>query len=145
MISGIAAGLLSGALGAGSGLATVPILLFLGVHPRVASATTQFNYLWVALTLIINVIKDDLLGFEEIIFFTSISMIGGSILAKLLYYFVNKYKKTSLVVFFVFGIAVINILGNFFFMFKVADDYGWNSLFEWPAFCPNEEEIEFDG
>lgn len=53
--SGTIAGLLSGALGAGAGLAVVPILLLMNVHPRVSSATSGFNYLWIALTLIISV------------------------------------------------------------------------------------------
>ena len=54
--TGLLAGFLTGALSAGAGLITVPMLLYFGLIPRVASATSAFNYLWIVLTLIINVI-----------------------------------------------------------------------------------------
>lgn len=52
--AGLLSGTLAGMLGAGAGLVNMPTLLYLGMNPRVASATSSMMYLWIALTQIIT-------------------------------------------------------------------------------------------
>ena len=56
LIAGFIGGFLTGAVNAGASLAVLPVLLHLGMHARVASATSGFNTAWIAITLIANVI-----------------------------------------------------------------------------------------
>jgi len=49
-LTGLASGIISGMIGLGAGLVMVPTLLYLEIHPRVSSATSAFNYVFIALT-----------------------------------------------------------------------------------------------
>ena len=57
LIAGFIGGFLTGAVNAGASLAVLPVLLHLGMHARVASATSGFNTAGIAITLIANVIQ----------------------------------------------------------------------------------------
>lgn len=85
--SGFLAGFVSGSLGLGAGLVMVPILLQLKVHPRVASATSGFTYFWIASNNFLKLIVEGLLEYNLIIIFSIIGLIGGSVFARLGYYF----------------------------------------------------------
>ena len=106
------AGFLTGALSAGAGLITVPLLLKFGLHPRVASATSAFNYLWIVLTLIFNLLLSKELGTSQILMFTLLAAFGGFVITKIIYIWVNKYKKNYFVIFFVLVIAILDVAGN---------------------------------
>ena len=54
-VYGLLAGFLAGALGSGGGISLATLLLALGCHSRVASATTGLNNLWIGLISIIAV------------------------------------------------------------------------------------------
>jgi uncharacterized membrane protein YfcA len=51
--SAFISGIITGMLGVGAGLINMPILLFLGIRPRVAAATSGFMYLIISGTSII--------------------------------------------------------------------------------------------
>ena len=105
--TGLISGFLTGALSAGSGLLTVPLLLKFGLHP-----TSSFNNLWIVLTLIYNLLLSEELGTSEIVIFTLLAAFGGLVITEIIYILVKKYKKNYFIIIFVFVLAVLNVVGN---------------------------------
>ncbi|KAL4466077.1 hypothetical protein ABPG74_004314 [Tetrahymena malaccensis] len=134
-IAGLTAGMLAGTFGVGAGLALVPILLASGVHPQVAAATCGFNYFFISTTTIIQVFTNDYLNISQIILFSILSFIGGFICAKLIYKYVEKKKASYLIVFIVFGLAMLNIVAFIVYLTKKGVRYGWDSLVNQTPFC----------
>ncbi|EAR87541.1 sulfite exporter TauE/SafE (macronuclear) [Tetrahymena thermophila SB210] len=134
-LAGLTAGMLAGTFGVGAGLALVPILLASGVHPQVAAATCGFNYFFISTTTIIQVFTNDYLNISQIILFSILSFIGGFLCAKLIYRYVEKKKASYLIVFIVFGLAILNILAFIVYLTKKGVRYGWDSLVNQTPFC----------
>lgn len=133
--SGFCSGFLAGALGAGGGLSMVTFLMALGLKSRVASATTGMNNLFIGLTSILSVILNSSIPASQVYAFTGFSFIGGFAISKIIYYIVNKYNKTSMVVMFVFGFCIINIISNVVYVAKTEHEYGWDPLLSTDSFC----------
>lgn len=106
-LGGFIAGLLAGAVGAGSiyiyiqsynnikkyfyfivGTSLITILLFIGVNPRVAAATTGLNNFFMGLTSLFNLISGRAITLYEAWVFTCIALFSGSVVAKIAYYYV---------------------------------------------------------
>ena len=94
----------------------VPSMLYYGIDPRVASATSSFNYFFIAINNLITLILGDLLPFGTAAWFAFLAMIGGSFIVKLGYYLINKYKKAFIVIFIVFGLAISNIVAGIWYI-----------------------------
>ncbi|KAL4466079.1 hypothetical protein ABPG74_004316 [Tetrahymena malaccensis] len=134
-IAGLAAGMLAGTFGVGAGLALVPILLASGVNPQVAAATCGFNYFFISTTTIIQVFTNSYLDISQIILFSILSFIGGFVIAKLIYNFVERKKASYLIVFMVFGLAILNIISFIIYLSKKGVRYGLDSLINQTPFC----------
>ena len=134
-MSGLLAGFVSGFIGLGAGLVMVPVLLKLGVHPQVASSTSAFNYLFIALTGLLKLLTDDLLTYAQISWFVFLSVIdkliqftGAAVFAKIGYYIVAKYKIAYIVIFIVAGLAVLNVFAGIEYLVVQSAIFGFNSL-----------------
>ncbi|KAL4485789.1 hypothetical protein ABPG72_012329 [Tetrahymena utriculariae] len=134
-LAGLAAGMLTGTFGVGAGLALVPILLASGVHPQVAAATCGLNFFFISTTTIIQVFTSNYLNFSQIILFSILSFLGGFIIAKLIYKYVEKKKASYLIAFIVFGLAILNIVAFIVYLTKKGVKYGWDSLLNQTPFC----------
>jgi len=86
--SGLVSGFLTGAIGAGGGTSLVTLFIYIGVSARVASATSGLNNFLLGTANIIMVLSDSMLTLKEIIFFTCLAVIGGLIVAKIVYYII---------------------------------------------------------
>ncbi len=78
-IVGILAGIVSGMIGGGSGLVLVPIQLFLGIDPKIATTTTHFGFVGVSLGSLIRFNKERAVRTQYIIPLIIISLISGII------------------------------------------------------------------
>ncbi|KAL4485787.1 hypothetical protein ABPG72_012327 [Tetrahymena utriculariae] len=134
-MAGLSAGILAGTFGVGAGLALVPILLASRVNPQVAAATCGFNYFFISTTTIIQVFTNSYLDLSQIILFSILSFIGGFVIAKLIYSFVERKKASYLIVFIVFGLAILNIISFIIYLSKKGVRYGWDSLINQIPFC----------
>lgn len=132
------AGTLAGTFGFGAGLALVPILLATGIHPQVVAATSGFNFFFISTTTIIQVFTNDYLSLSIIILFTILAFVGGFIWARLIYTIVERKKAGFLVVFIVFGLAILNIISFITYIVKKGYIQGWNSLLNQPSFCDSQ-------
>jgi uncharacterized membrane protein YfcA len=84
-------GVVFGTLGVGLGLLYVPIFLLIGIHPRIASATVGIIYFFISSSEIIQVLLENILPLDVIIFFTVLAFVSGLTITNYLYDVVIKY------------------------------------------------------
>jgi len=104
------AGLLGGLLGIGGGMIVSPLLMELGVEPRVAAATSA---MCVMITASSATLQYALLGYftwEYLVYFMVIGVIGTFIGVTVVGHCITKYNRKSLIIFsvaIIMGLAVI--------------------------------------
>ncbi|KAL4466080.1 hypothetical protein ABPG74_004317 [Tetrahymena malaccensis] len=135
LLAGLAAGLVAGTVGVGAGLTLVPLLLSIGVHPQVVAATCGFNYLFIATTTIIQVFTSHYLSYAQIVLFSLLSFVGGFIIAKCIYNYVEKRKNGYVLVFIVFGLSILSIVTMMIYLIRKDILYGYKSLVTQTPFC----------
>ncbi len=64
----------------------------------------------------ITLIKNKLLSLNEIIFFTLLSALGGSVFVGLGTYIIKKYKIFYVVIFIVFALGIANIISGLWYI-----------------------------
>ena len=108
-IAGIA-GLLGGLLGIGGGMIVSPLLLELGVLPRVAAATSALAVMVTSSSATLQFALLGMLKVDYMLFFMGVGIIGTFIGQTAVNHCVKKYGRASVVVFAVaavIGLAVI--------------------------------------
>lgn len=104
------AGLLGGLLGIGGGMIVSPLLMELGVEPRVAAATSA---MCVMITASSSTLQYALLGYftwSYLVYFMIMGIIGTAIGVTVLGHIISKYNRKSLIIFsvaIIMGLAVI--------------------------------------
>jgi uncharacterized membrane protein YfcA len=83
-------GCLSGTFGSGAALLLMPFFVSFNILPAVASAVCGINYLFISASSIISIATNGFLSFYEIILFFSLAFLGGFVIARILYFFVEK-------------------------------------------------------
>ena len=104
------AGLLGGLLGIGGGMIVSPLLLELGVLPRVAAATSALAVMVTSSSATLQFALLGLLTVDYMLFFMCVGIIGTFIGQTAVNHCIKKYGRTSIVVFAValaIGLAVI--------------------------------------
>ncbi|CAD8066827.1 unnamed protein product [Paramecium sonneborni] len=125
---GFLAGFVSGFLGMGAGFVMVPTLLFSGLIPRCASATSAFIYLMISLNNLITLLTNQYLDWQTIVLFTGLAIIGGSVFAKIGYILLGKYKIGYLVILIVFILDIANIISQIYYGVVFGKRYGLDYL-----------------
>ncbi|CAD8152877.1 unnamed protein product [Paramecium octaurelia] len=125
---GFLAGFVSGFLGMGAGFVMVPTLLYSGLIPRCASATSAFIYLMISLNNLITLLTNHYLDWQTIILFTGLAIIGGSIFAKIGYILLAKYKIGYFVILIVFALDIANIVSQIYYGVVFGKRYGLDYL-----------------
>ncbi|CAD8062874.1 unnamed protein product [Paramecium sonneborni] len=125
---GFMAGFVSGFLGMGAGFVMVPTLLFSGLIPRCASATSAFIYLMISLNNLITLLTNHYLDWQTIVLFTGLALIGGSVFAKIGYILLGKYKIGYFVILIVFILDIANIISQIYYGVVFGERYGLDYL-----------------
>ena len=105
----------------------IPTLLHYGIHPRIASATSSFNYFWMALSNMISLFNNNSIPFEIAGWFLFLAFIGGSVVTKIGYYYLDKYKMSYIAIFIVFGLAFSNIISGVWYLVIYSNRFGFSS------------------
>ncbi|ETO32373.1 hypothetical protein RFI_04744 [Reticulomyxa filosa] len=109
-LAAMAAGILGGLLGIGGGMVVSPLLLELGVIPRVTSATSAIA---VAVTSSSGTLQKYLLGtlrWDYMLYFMLVGVVGTFVGQTLLNYALKRYGRQSLVVFSVQAMLILAIV-----------------------------------
>lgn len=121
--------------GMGAGFIIVPVLLVLGVHTRVAAATSGFMYFFVAFSSILTVMLENYLAWDVTLFYIGLTLLGGFTISKLIYHLVTKYQIQSIVMFILLALAVLNIVCTIFNVFKQEKLQGWSEIMKMHDYC----------
>ncbi|KDO26143.1 hypothetical protein SPRG_08504 [Saprolegnia parasitica CBS 223.65] len=111
-IAGVAAGL----LGIGGGMVKGPLLLEIGLHPQVASASSSTMILFTSSATTLQFIVLGMLPYERALWYGIVGFAGGVVGQLGLSYLIKKYRKTAFVLFMVAAViavsgAVMGVLG----------------------------------
>jgi uncharacterized membrane protein YfcA len=123
----LSAGILSGLLGIGGGLILGPLLLELGVHPVVSTATSNFLVVFISSSTTLQYIMLGMMNFNYGTVCTVLSTIGSYVGTLLIQRYLERTKRNSILVFTlaaVLGISTIFIPGHTFvqMMKKIKDN-----------------------
>jgi uncharacterized membrane protein YfcA len=113
----------------------VPALLKLGYHPRVASATSAFDYMFIGLTNLITLFLKRSLPIEVTLWFGGLAFIGGIFVTRAGYYIIEKYKIAFVVVFIVLALALLNFIAGIWYISTQSERFGFNSLIDFKNKC----------
>ncbi|RHY95476.1 hypothetical protein DYB37_003455 [Aphanomyces astaci] len=122
-VAGVAAGLLGAvsehawlALGIGGGMVKGPLLLEIGLHPQVASATSTAMILFTSSATTIQFIVLGMLPYDYAAWYGAVGFVGGIVGQLGLSYLIRRYRKTAFVLFVIAGVigvsgSVMGVLG----------------------------------
>jgi hypothetical protein len=134
---GIVGGLLQGIIGLGSGHCMVGSLLYLGLNPKVASATSGYMIVFIGLSSLIEAMANNEITWIQVAWFMGICFILGGICTFLLYrVLAGKPKAPKIIIAIIIALCVLScvtILPNIYFTQK---NFGWHSMLTVPKpFC----------
>jgi uncharacterized membrane protein YfcA len=104
------AGVIAGMLGVGGGIIMVPLMLELGIDPRVASTTSNFLLLFTSSAATCLFILSGQLIYDYAIVFGIICAICSFAGSKYITKIIVRTKKNSIIVFCLFGIMIISLI-----------------------------------
>lgn len=103
-------GIISGLLGVGGGIVMAPLMLELGIEPRIAAATSNFLLIFTSFASCALFTLSGQLILDYAIFFAVIcgffSLIGSSYISE----FISKNNKSSVLIFSLCGVMVVSLL-----------------------------------
>ena len=116
----------------------VPLMLFIDIHPRVSSATSAFNYIFISMTNLITLLIEKLLPLNVIILFSvlavryyiiiNLKFFGGSIVTKIGYYLLEKFKVAWVAILIVLVLAIVNLISGVWYILIENSRFGFETL-----------------
>jgi hypothetical protein len=106
----LSAGILSGLLGIGGGLILGPLLLDLGVHPVVTTATSNFMVVFISSSTTLQYILSGMMNFNYGLVCTLLSTFGSFVGTIVIQKYLERTKKHSILVFILAGVLAISTL-----------------------------------
>jgi len=103
-------GLLGGLLGIGGGMILSPLLLELGVLPRVASATSALAVLMTSSSSTFQKVLNDMIRYDYMAFFGAVGIIGTFIGQTVVNVAIKKYGRNSIVIAAVASVIAVAIV-----------------------------------
>jgi uncharacterized membrane protein YfcA len=107
-IYALTAGVLSGLLGIGGGTVLGPMLLELGIHPMVSTATSNFLVLFIASSTTVQYIMMGMMNFDYGLICTLLSTLGSYLGTLIIQSYLEKTQRPSILVFTLAGVLMIS-------------------------------------
>jgi uncharacterized membrane protein YfcA len=126
-VGGFLGGLVQGIIGAGSGTMMLGALIYSGLDPKVAAATSGFQIFFIGASSLIQAYANSLITSTQIGWFLGLSFIPGGIFTFFLYRYLGN-KENRNVVLIVCIISLVIVVGTFPSIFVSAHYYGWTSM-----------------
>ncbi len=106
----LSAGVLSGLLGIGGGTVLGPMLLELGIHPMVSTATSNFLVLFISSSTTLQYIMMGMMNFDYGFICTLLSTLGSYLGTLIIQKYIEKTKKASILVFTLAGVLILSTI-----------------------------------
>jgi uncharacterized membrane protein YfcA len=128
------AGIVAGLIGIGGGMVLGPLMLILGVHPRVSSATTATMIVLTSSSVAVMFVTSGLVPWQYAIFFFCICLSGAYIGKKYIDGYVKKSGMSSILIGILATIIGVATIGCFVIVFLNLNKANW--CFDgFKAFC----------
>jgi uncharacterized membrane protein YfcA len=106
----IIAGTLAGMLGIGGGMVINPLLLELGMKPTVVASTTGFTILFTSSLSLAQTILHGDIGFDQIVWFGILSLVGSYAVTALINYFTRLYGRESIILYSISFVVLLALI-----------------------------------
>eukprot|EP00565_Helicotheca_tamesis_P003823 CAMPEP_0185724688 /NCGR_PEP_ID=MMETSP1171-20130828/1096_1 /TAXON_ID=374046 /ORGANISM="Helicotheca tamensis, Strain CCMP826" /LENGTH=575 /DNA_ID=CAMNT_0028392599 /DNA_START=27 /DNA_END=1757 /DNA_ORIENTATION=+ len=128
------AGIVAGLIGIGGGMVLGPLMLVMGIHPRVSSATTATMIVLTSSSVAILFVTSGLVPFSYAIAFFCICLCGAYIGKKYIDAYVKKTGRASILIGILATIILLATIGCFVIMLTRLSSKNW-CLDGFKAFC----------
>jgi uncharacterized membrane protein YfcA len=133
---GFIGGFLQGVIGVGSGNLMVASLLTVGLNPKVTSATSGYQIVFIGLSSLIEALVNDELNWVETGWFLFICFLFGGGLTFLMYRFLkNKPSAPKVLLVIITCLCVMSTVGIIPSVYLTQKFYGWPYLLTPKKFC----------
>jgi len=106
----LSAGILSGLLGIGGGLILGPLLLDLGIHPLITTATSNFMVVFISSSTTLQYIMLGIMNFDYGLYCTLLSTLGSFAGTYIIQKYLEKTKRNSVLVFILAAVLAISTI-----------------------------------
>lgn len=135
------AGVVAGLIGIGGGMVLGPLMLLLGIHPRVSTATTATMIVLTSSSAAVMFVTSGLVPWSYAIFFFCVCLCGAYIGKTKIDAYVKRTGKASLLIFILATIILLATLGCLVIVFTRLAANNW--CFEGiKKFCPSSTDDE---
>lgn len=129
-IGGTLAGFTTGVIAAGCGHILILFMLSLGVNPKIASATSGYQVMFIGASSTIQALVQGSLDWQPLLFFLLLSLIGSFILSIFAYRVFDKMPdrgegKIIIILIVLSLISIVGVIPNIIITQKY---YGWQYL-----------------
>lgn len=133
---GFIGGFLQGIIGVGSGNCMVAAMLTVGIDPKVTSATSGYQIVFIGLSSLIEALAFNELTWIEVGFFFTICFVIGGGLTLLLYHLLrDKPKAPGILLIIITCLCVMSTIGIIPNVYLTQLFYGWPYMLTVKSFC----------
>lgn len=137
------AGVVAGLIGIGGGMVLGPLMLVMGIHPRVSSATTATMIVLTSSSVAILFVTAGLVPWEYAVFFFFVCLSGAFVGKKYIDGYVKRTGKASLLIFILATIIALATIGCIVIVILRLSKAGW-CFAGFNEFCNVKEGDEED-
>mmetsp|Transcript_18538 Transcript_18538/g.27493 ORF Transcript_18538/g.27493 Transcript_18538/m.27493 type:complete len:575 (-) Transcript_18538:113-1837(-) len=119
------AGIVAGLIGIGGGMVLGPLMLVMGIHPRVSSATTATMIVLTSSSVAVIFVTSGLVPWSYAVFYFFICLIGAIIGKSQIDGYVKRTGRASILIFILATIIAFATIGCFVIMFIRLADKEW--------------------
>jgi uncharacterized membrane protein YfcA len=105
------AGIVAGLIGIGGGMVLGPLMLVMGIHPRVSSATTATMIVLTSSSVAVLMVTAGLVPWEYAVTFFSVCFVGAYVGKTQIDGYIKKTGRASIIIFLLATIIVLAIIG----------------------------------
>mmetsp|Transcript_35687 Transcript_35687/g.40694 ORF Transcript_35687/g.40694 Transcript_35687/m.40694 type:complete len:584 (+) Transcript_35687:74-1825(+) len=133
------AGIIAGLIGIGGGMVLGPLMLVMGIHPRVSSATTATMIVLTSSSVAVMFVTSGLVPWSYALFYFLICLCGAVIGKSKIDGYVKRTGRSSLLIFILATIIAFATIGCIFIMFLRLADADWEPA-GFNKFCSLEKD-----
>ena len=133
------AGIVAGLIGIGGGMVLGPLMLVMGVHPSVSTATTASMILLTSSSVAVMFVMSGLVPWEYAVYFFSVCLVGAYIGKTKIDAYVKRTGMASILIGCLAGIIGLATIGCLVILFLNLDKAGW-CIEGFKPFCTAKNE-----